>query len=233
MPKKSIWLVENEQTSLQLLAHFLQHAGFTVVSLRDANGLSERMEQEGVPDLLLLNSTLPDENGLSILRRLRNQSLDWPIFMLSANSDPIELIVALEVGADDFLVKPVNPRELLARIQACLRRIQRTNASTPPERVKFGNFVLDLTARSLEKNKKPIHLTTREYELLRVLVTHPNQPLDRQDLALKAMGRPLADNDRSLDVQVARLRKLIEPLPEQPRYLQTVWGSGYVFTPGR
>jgi two-component system phosphate regulon response regulator OmpR len=90
-----------------------------------------------------------------------------------------------------------------------------------------------LTARSLVKNKNPIHLTTREYELLRVLVTHPNQAMDRQALAMKAMGRPLADNDRSLDVQVARLRKLIETQPEQPRYLQTVWGSGYVFTPGR
>jgi two-component system phosphate regulon response regulator OmpR len=93
--------------------------------------------------------------------------------------------------------------------------------------------VLDLTSRSLEKNKKPVHLTTREYELLRVLVSHPNQPMDRQSLAMKAMGRPLAENDRSLDVQVARLRKLIEQQPDAPRYLQTVWGSGYVFTPGR
>jgi two-component system, OmpR family, phosphate regulon response regulator OmpR len=233
MTKKSIWLVESEQTSLQLLAHFLTHAGFDVVSLQQAQDLNHKIADGGAPDLLILNSALSDENGLSVVRRLREQSLDWPMFMLSASSDPIELIVALEVGADDFLVKPVNPRELLARIQACLRRIHRGQKISAPERVKFGSFVLDLTSRSLEKNKKPVHLTTREYELLRVLVSHPNQPMDRQSLAMKAMGRPLAENDRSLDVQVARLRKLIEQQPDEPRYLQTVWGSGYVFTPGR
>ncbi len=125
MTKKSIWLVESELTSLQLLAHFLTHAGFDVVSLQQAQDLNRKIADGGAPDLLILNSALSDENGLSVVRRLREQSLDWPMFMLSASSDPIELIVALEVGADDFLVKPVNPRELLARIQACLRRILR------------------------------------------------------------------------------------------------------------
>jgi len=183
---------------------------------------------------LLILSTTSDGNGLAVLRQLRQQSLEWPIFMLSSSSDPIDLIVALEVGADDFLIKPINPRELLARIQACLRRLHRpAKAVAAPARFRFGPFVLDLTERTLEKGKKPIHLTTREFELLKVLVSHPREPLDRQTLAQMVMGRPLADNDRSLDVQVARLRKIIEEKPDQPRFLQTVWGSGYVFTPGK
>ncbi len=233
MTKESIWLVDSEPTTLQLLSHFLTHSGFDVLSMPTAEQLGHRMAREGEPDLLLIDSAVSDENGLSVLRRLRGQGLNWPMFMLSASSDPIELIVALEVGADDFLVKPINPRVLLARIQACLRRVRRGHQTVAPKQVKFGPFVLDLDARSLEKNKKPVHLTTREFELLRVLVSHPNQPMDRQALAMQAMGRPLADNDRSLDVQVARLRKLIEQQPDAPRYLQTVWGSGYVFTPGR
>ena len=233
MTKESIWLVNSEPTTLQLLSHFLTHSGFDVLSMRTAKQLDDRMGQAAEPDLLLIDSALPDENGLLVLRRLREQGLNWPMFMLSASSDPIEMIVALEVGADDFLIKPLNPRELLARIRACLRRIHRKNPNAAPKQVKFGPFVLDLEARSLEKNKKPVHLTTREFELLRVLVSHPNESMDRQALAMHAMGRPLADKDRSLDVQMARLRKLIEPQPDAPRYLQTVWGSGYVFTPGR
>jgi len=230
--KNSLWLVENEPLSLQLHANFLTKSGFRVSTFTNAKGLNLALA-EGAPDLLILDITLPDGEGLSVLRKLRQKDVEFPIFMTSASSDPIDLIVALEVGADDFLIKPVNPRELLARIQACLRRLHRPLKATAPQRHRFGGFVLDLTSRSLEKGKKNIHLTTREFDLLRVLVTHPNQALERQDLAMRVMGRPLADNDRSLDVQVARLRKIIEDQPDKPRYLQTVWGSGYVFTPGR
>ncbi len=231
--KNSLWLLESEPLNLQLLVNFLTKSGFEVTPFSSAKNLNTALAQGDAPHLLIMNAA-PDGQGLANLRHLRQQGLEFPIFMMSSSSDPIDLIVALEVGADDFLIKPINPRELLARIQACLRRLHRpTKAVAAPERFRFGPFVLDLTERSLLKGKKPIHLTTREFELLKVLVSHPREPLDRQTLAQMVMGRPLADNDRSLDVQVARLRKIIEVEPNQPRFLQTVWGSGYVFTPGK
>jgi len=229
---KALWLVDGEPTSLKLLANFLAKSGFDIQSFPHVQDLHTALAKGVAPDLLIL-STTSDGNGLAVLRQLRQQKQEWPIFMLSSSSDPIDLIVALEVGADDFLIKPVNPRELLARIQACLRRLHRPVKVVAPERFRFGPFVLDLTERALEKGKKSVHLTTREFELLKVLVSHPRVPLDRQTLAQMVMGRPLAENDRSLDVQVARLRKIIEEKPNQPRFLQTVWGSGYVFTPGK
>ena len=230
--KNVLWLVESEPLSLQLHANILSKSGFTVKTFTNPEGLNAALAESAAPNLLIMG-TMADGKSLSVLRQLRQQGLEFPIFMMSSSSDPIDLIMALEVGADDFLVKPVNPRELLARIQACLRRIHRPAKEAAPERFRFGPFVLDLTERTLEKGKKPVHLTTREYELLKVLVSHPRQPLERQELAMMVMGRRLADNDRSLDVQVARLRKIIEEEPNQPRFLQTVWGSGYVFTPGK
>ena len=229
----ALWLVASDPLSLQLHANFLNKSGYVVKSFPNHDGLNAALAEGAAPDLLIMG-TVADSKSLAILRQLRQQGLEFPIFMMSSSSDPIDLIMALEVGADDFLVKPVNPRELLARVQACLRRLHRpAKAPAAPERFRFGPFVLDLTERTLEKGKKPVHLTTREFELLKVLVSHPRQALERQDLALMVMGRPLAENDRSLDVQVARLRKIIEEKPDQPRFLQTVWGSGYVFTPGK
>ena len=233
MSKPSIWLMETDPVSTQLLTAFLGKSGYKVTVMVDLPAMQALLDKSNSPDLMVLQSTMPHIDGMALLRHLRQQGHEWPIFMTSASSDPIDLILALEMGADDFLSKPINPRELLARIQACLRRLHRLSHSAPPERYKFGPFVLDLNLRSLSKGKKSLHLTTREYDLLKVLVAHPNQALDRQDLAMRVMGRPLADNDRSLDVQVARLRKIIEEQPDKPRYLQTVWGSGYVFTPGR
>jgi len=231
--KNALWLVESEPLSLQLHSAFLSKSGYAVKTFPNPESLNAALAENAAPNLLIMGA-MTDGKSLSTLRELRQQGLEFPIFMMSSSSDPIDLIMALEVGADDFLVKPVNPRELLARIQACLRRIHSpAKAAAAPERFRFGPFVLDLTERTLEKGKKPVHLTTREYELLRVLVSHPRQPLERQELAMMVMGRPLADNDRSLDVQVARLRKIIEEEPDQPRFLQTVWGSGYVFTPGK
>ena len=210
----ALWLAESEPLSLQLQANFLGKSGYQLKSLTNAEGLNAALAAGAAPDLLIIG-TLADGKSMSVLRQLRQQGLEFPIFMMSSSSDPIDQIMALEVGADDFLIKPVNPRVLLARIQACLRRLHRPAKVTAPERYRFGPFVLDLTERTLEKGKKPV------------------QPLERQELAMMVMGRRLADNDRSLDVQVARLRKIIEEEPNQPRFLQTVWGSGYVFTPGK
>ena len=155
--------------------------------------------------------------------------------MLTAKGEDVDRIVGLEMGADDYLPKPFNPRELLARINAVLRRRAPddapgapTNDSTP---VEFGEFVLDLATRTLKKNGEDVPLTTGEFAVLKAFARHPRVPLSREKLMEMARGREYEAFDRSLDVQISRLRKLLEPDPSKPRYIQTVWGLGYVFIP--
>jgi two-component system phosphate regulon response regulator OmpR len=147
----------------------------------------------------------------------------------------VDRIVGLEVGADDYLSKPFNPRELLARIHAVLRRRPTLEAPGAPSKeaqiVSFGPFEFDLSLRRLSKDGQQISLTTGEFSMLKALVRHPRQPLSRDKLAQLARGREFEPFDRSLDVQISRLRKMLEPDPAQPRYIQTVWGVGYVFVP--
>jgi two-component system phosphate regulon response regulator OmpR len=155
--------------------------------------------------------------------------------MLTAKGEDVDRIVGLEVGADDYLGKPFNPRELLARIHAVLRRrpTQEVPGGPSPDNevARFGVFVFDMGARSLHKNSMEITLTTGEFAMLKALVRHPRVPLSREKLAQLSRGREFEPFDRSLDVQVSRLRKLIEVDPTAPRLIQTVWGVGYVFVP--
>ena len=155
--------------------------------------------------------------------------------MLTARGEDVDRIVGLELGADDYIAKPFNPRELLARIHAVLRRRPRADEPGAPsldkEVVVFGDFELDLGRRELRKNGEPVSLTTGEFAVLKAFARHPRVPLSRDKLMEMARGREYEAFDRSLDVQVSRLRKLIEPDPSKPRYLQTVWGLGYVFIP--
>ena len=153
--------------------------------------------------------------------------------MLTAKGEDVDRIVGLEMGADDYLPKPFNPRELVARIHAVLRRQGERAPGTPAGegRVAFGPFVLDLAARTLERDGVTTHLTTGEYALVRAFLDHPRQPLAREKLMQLARGRDHEVFDRAIDVQVSRLRKLVEPDPANPRYIQTVWGFGYVYVP--
>ena len=157
-----------------------------------------------------------------------------PIIMLTAKGEDVDRIVGLEMGADDYLPKPFNPRELVARIHAVLRRHTERLAPGAPAadgKIAFGPYLLDLSTRALLRGDAPIALTTGEFSLLKVLATHPRQPLAREKLMLLARGRDHDVFDRAIDVQISRLRKLIEPDPSTPRYIQTVWGFGYVFVP--
>jgi two-component system, OmpR family, phosphate regulon response regulator OmpR len=183
----------------------------------------------------VLDLMLPGEDGLAICRRLRGANDAVPIIMLTAKGDEIDRIVGLEMGADDYLPKPFNPRELVARIQAVLRRKAPTPVPGAPAEtaasVAFGPFVLDLSARALSKDGTPIALTTGEFALLKVLVSHPREPLTRDKLLELARGREHEPFDRSIDIQISRLRRIIEADSAHPRYIQTVWGFGYVFVP--
>ena len=186
-------------------------------------------------DVLILDLMMPGEDGLAILKRLRAEKDMTPVIMLTARGEDVDRILGLELGADDYLGKPFNPRELLARIHAVLRRRPRQDAPGAPsmenEVVKFGDFELDLGTRVLKKNGEIVPLTTGEFAVLKAFARHPRQPLSRDKLMEMARGREYEAFDRSLDVQVSRLRKLLEPDPSKPRYLQTVWGLGYVFIP--
>jgi two-component system OmpR family response regulator/two-component system phosphate regulon response regulator OmpR len=185
-------------------------------------------------DLIILDLMLPGEDGLTICRRLRGTGDTTPIIMLTAKGEEVDRIVGLEMGADDYLPKPFNPRELLARVHAVLRRQSSTPPGTPQAdepAVRFGNVEVDFAARALKRGDELLPLTTGEFAVLKVLLQHPRQPLSRDKLMALARGREQGPFDRAIDVQVSRLRKMIESDPTQPRYLQTVWGFGYVFVP--
>jgi len=229
-----IVIVDDDARIRDLLRRFLAQEGYDVLLAEDARAL-QRITQRETVDLLVLDVMLPGEDGLSICRRLRQAGDKTPIIMLTAKGEDVDRILGLEIGADDYLAKPFNPRELLARIHAVLRRrpvIEAPGAPTAEQEVmRFGEFNFDLAARQLSRNGQDIPLTTGEFAMLKALVRHPRQSLSRDKLAQLARGRDFEPFDRSLDVQISRLRKLIEVDPANPRIIQTVWGVGYVFVP--
>ena len=232
-PNKVV-VVDDDARIRDLLRRYLSQEGFEVTVAEDGRALNRLLLRDSV-DLIVLDLMMPGEDGLSICRRLRANGDRTPIIMLTAKSEDVDRIVGLEVGADDYLGKPFNPRELLARIHAVLRRRPPPEVPGAPsldqQLVKFGPFEFDLGQRTLRKNGEDVPLTTGEFAMLKALVRHPRQPLSREKLAQLARGREFEPFDRSLDVQMSRLRKLIEADAAAPRYLQTVWGVGYVFVP--
>ena len=228
-----ILVVDDDVRLRDLLSRYLSEQGFEVASLSDTSQLDRRLQRDP-PHLLVLDLMLPGEDGLAACRRLRGAGETVPIIMLTAKGEDVDRIVGLEMGADDYLPKPFNPRELVARIHAVLRRHGERPAPGAPTgegRVPFGGHTLDLAARTLERDGEVKPLTTGEFSLISVFVRHPRQPLAREKLMLLARGRDHEVFDRAIDVQVSRLRKLIERDPATPRYIQTVWGFGYVYVP--
>ncbi len=228
-----ILIIDDDARLRELLLRYLGEQGFSVRAVADGKGLDQSLSM-GHYHLLVLDLMLPEEDGLAILRRLRGRGENVPVILLTAKGDEIDRIVGLEMGADDYLCKPFNPRELVARIQAVLRRKGSVPAGAPgieEKVVSFGECELNLATRVLQKAKTQITLTTAEFGLLKTLVTHPRLPLSRDKLMELARGRDHEPMDRAIDVQVSRLRKLIEPDPARPRFIQTVWGHGYVFVP--
>ncbi len=229
-----IVIVDDDTRIRDLLRRFLSQEGFDVLQAEDGRALDRILQRETI-DLIVLDLMLPGEDGLSICQRLRKTGTKTPVIMLTAKGEDEDRIHGLEIGADDYLGKPFNPRELLARIHAVLRRRPVTelpgSPSTEDEVITFGHFKLDLGARSLSKDGLDMPLTTGEFAMLKALARHPRQSLTRDKLAQLARGREFEPFDRSLDVQISRLRKMIELDPASPKIIQTVWGVGYVFVP--
>jgi two-component system, OmpR family, phosphate regulon response regulator OmpR len=230
---KKILMVDDDLRMRELLQRYLTEQGFEITTVSDSKEMDTVLENEQF-DLFVLDLMLPGEDGLAICRRLRAKNIITPIIMLTARGDEVDRIIGLEMGADDYLPKPFNPRELLARINAVMRRHEHSpesNGANAQESFSFGEFIFDAANRSLSKGGENITITSGEFALLKVFTEHPRQPLSRDRLMQLARGRELDVFDRSIDVQVSRLRRLIEPNPAQPRFLKTMWGFGYVFIP--
>ena len=227
-----VLLLEDEPDEQDRVRRELQGAGFEVLTA-DTVAAALRMHARGRTDLILLEPALHAEDGIDLCRQLRGSGDDTPIIILSRRCGEVDRIVGLEMGADDVLGKPIHPRELVARVRAVLRRRPTPEPPGAPAReaevIRFGPFAFDLQRRELRKAGQALSLTTGEYAMLKALARHPGRPLTREQLALLARGRSFSPFDRSLDVQISRLRRVLEEDPAHPRYIQTVWGVGYVF----
>ncbi|MCJ8269184.1 MAG: two-component system response regulator OmpR [Psychrosphaera sp.] len=228
-----ILVVDDDMRLRSLLERYLVEQGYIVRSAANSEQMDRLLERENF-HMMVLDLMLPGEDGLTICRRLRQQENEIPIVMLTAKGDEVDRIIGLELGADDYLPKPFNPRELLARIKAVLRRksTEVPGAPTAEESVvTFSTYTLNLATREMKNGDDPMPLTSGEFAVLKALGTHAREPLSRDKLMNLARGRDYSALERSIDVQVSRLRRMLEEDPANPRYIQTVWGLGYVFVP--
>lgn len=242
--KPHILIVDDDPGIRQLLQRYLNEQNMQVGIAEDAISMDSYLQSHSI-DLLILDVMMPGEDGLSIARRLRAES-QLPIIILSAKGEDVEKIIGLEMGADDYMAKPFNPRELLARIKTVLRRQNQQYTPTKDEaniqydtniqydkseKFEFGEFTLDFRHHSLHQLEQNIDLTNGEFTLLSVLSQHANRVLSRDQLMDLISGNDREAFDRSIDIRITRLRKKIERDPKSPKFIRTIWGSGYMFTP--
>lgn len=228
---KDLLVVDDHGEIRDLLARFLEQHGYRVQGVRDGNAMRQHLARQQ-PDLIILDLMLPGDDGLTLCRELRGQGNTVPIIMLTAMGEDTDRIVGLEMGADDYLPKPFNPRELLARIKAVLRRQPDNGPLTvkdSPQALRFGHWRLDLARRELLNEKGvTISLSTAEFDLLRVFTQHPNRVLSRDQLLDLARGREAQAFDRAIDTLVSRLRRKLEADSKNPQLIKTIWGGGYL-----
>lgn len=226
-------IVDDDREIRDLLSRFLRRQGFRVDTARDGREMHQALADWQI-DLVVLDRMLPGEDGLSLCRELRVKSR-VPIVMLTVLGAETDRIVGLEVGADDYLVKPFHPHELLARIKAVLRRVHDSSLSSASNKdtvLRFAGWKLDRTRRRLESSEGVnVALSDGEFDLLVAFAEHPQRVLSREQLLDLSRGRSPAPFDRSVDMQVGRLRRKIEPHPDEPELIKTVRGHGYIFIP--
>ena len=224
-------VVDDDPELRELTQAYLVKNGFIVNTVETSVGMDEFLATNDV-DLLILDLMLPGEHGLAIAKRLKKKK-DLPIIIVSAQGEDIDRIVGLEIGADDYLPKPFNPRELLARIRAVLRRSsgKLEEKETELSRLVFNDFELDLNAHSLSRGGEKVSLTSGEFDLLALLAANPNRVLHRDTILDRLTGAERSPFDRSIDVRVTRLRGKLEFDPSKPELIKTIWGKGYMFCP--
>jgi DNA-binding response OmpR family regulator len=226
-----IVVVEDEPAGRQLLTGYLTQRGYRVTAFASGVGLRRLVERE-LPTLVLLDIGLPGEDGLALARWLREKSNKICIIMVTSAGDTIDRIVGLESGADDYLPKPFEPRELLARIKSVLRRSNGAPAPVTGTRVRMGRRVLDLERHVLlEADGREEALSASEFDLLKLFADNPNKPLERNWMLERIGNREMTAFDRAVDLRINRIRRKIEHDPEHPLAIRTVWGVGYMFVP--
>ncbi|MBU2863467.1 response regulator [Reinekea forsetii] len=231
--QKKLLIVDDDQEICDLLKEYLEKNGFSVDAVGDGQKMFDRLNADHF-DLIVLDIMLPGDDGFSLCKMVRNKS-NIPIIMLTAGSDETDRIIGLELGADDYVGKPFNPRELLARIKAILRRFE-DNQSVQQEKpahqlLKFGDFTLNITNRELVYKSEPAEsLNGADYNLLSLFLKNPGQVLSRDDLSHHLKGRDASPFDRSIDVQISRLRSRLRDDGKSPQMIKTVRGKGYVLT---
>jgi two-component system phosphate regulon response regulator OmpR len=226
-----VLIIDDDRKIQKLLREYLEDNGFSVLNLPDGTLALETIRRES-PDLLILDIMLPGKDGLEILKEVR-RDFDLPVIMLTAKGEETDRIVGLELGGDDYLAKPFNPRELLARIKAVLRRTGEGRKGGPEGQkfvsIKAGGLTLNTARQTVSTEKSEIELSTAEYRILEVLMKNPNTVLSRDQLMTLARGRDFMAFDRSIDVHISKLRSKLESDPHAPRKIRTIWGSGYMF----
>jgi DNA-binding response OmpR family regulator len=229
-----VFVVDDEAAAREMVGDYLKMHGYRV-TLCDGGASLRKCLRQGDPDLIVLDLNMPEEDGLSIVRDLKSRS-SVPVIMLTATASPIDRVVGLELGADDYIAKPCELRELVARVRSVLRRsaAAASGAGGPPrtEPVRFGTKWLDFEARVLRDEDGIEHpLTTSEFNLLKAFAEHPRRVMTRERLLDLANARDPDAFDRAIDVRITRIRKKVEPDPNHPRIIKTVRGAGYVFSP--
>ena len=231
-----VLIVDDDPAVRDMLSEYLSSHGYEVQQANDGSAMRTEIERHP-PDVVLLDVRLPGEDGLSLARYLRER-YDLGIIMVTAAGEVIDRVVGLEIGADDYVTKPFDPRELLARLKSVMRRMQAKAAeesgSQAPRRIPVGRCHLDVASHQLfDGEGREVPITTMEYELLKTFVEHPNKVLTRDQILTLTRNREWEPFDRSIDIRIARLRRKVESDPDKPQAIRTVRGAGYMFVPAR